>query len=310
MSRYPFGEYVEEYMNTMKGVYAETSWNVVIRRYKRMERDIIELKNHKKISTVSPKNMNAEDVRQYFIYRKSLGTSGSDMRHEISAMRNLMAYLENPAAELCLVRNPGLKPKGKPARLPSMSNKAYDKILAKSEEIGDDWKAVRAYALVLLSIRAGNRNKEVRLANIQDIDTRNWVFHIVHVKAEDTYGGPRTVPIHPDIRPILSRYLILREKWLEEKGVVSDALFPSPQSENGYLSSNSLRRIKTKVEADIGVKFDLRMCRRTFGQKYVDAGLEIESVSVLMGHASTKTTEGYYCRKSQVDALENAKEVW
>jgi Site-specific recombinase XerD len=311
MSRYPFMDYAEKYMDTMRGQYSVSSWDTIMRRYRRMERELIDLKEQKKISTLSPKNMTAEDVRQYLIYRKGLERSSSDMRHEISAIRNLFAHLENTAAELCMIRNPGLYPKGKPPRQPSMTDRVYRKILARSEEIGsEDWELTRAYALVLLSIKGGNRNKEIRLADVYDIDTRNWVFDIIHVKAEDTYGGPRQVPIHPDVRPILAKYLLLRKKWLNERSANFDALFPSLSSADGYLSANSLRRIKAKVENDIGEKFDLRMCRRTFGQQYINAGVDIESVSVLMGHATTKTTEDYYCRKSMVDASENAKGVW
>lgn len=41
------------------------------------------------------------------------------------------------------------------------------------------------------------------------------------------------------------------------------------------------------VERDLGIRFDLRQCRRTFGQRYLDRDLDIESVSVLMGHSTT-----------------------
>ena len=73
---------------------------------------------------------------------------------------------------------------------------------------------------------------------------------------------------------------------------------------------NSLRVIKHIVEEDLGIKFDLRQCRRTFGQRYLDKDLDIESVSVLMGHASTKTTEGFYSRKRLDRAIENAIGTW
>ena len=38
----------------------------------------------------------------------------------------------------------------------------------------------------------------------------------------------------------------------------------------GYLSGNAIRKIKETVEKDLNVKFDLRMCRRTFSQRYLD----------------------------------------
>lgn len=88
------------------------------------------------------------------------------------------------------------------------------------------------------------------------------------------------------------------------------ALFPSKDGADGYLSGNAIRRIKAVVEDDLDVKFDLRMCRRTFGQRYLDSDVDIESVSVLMGHASTKTTEGFYSRKRLNKAIDNARSSW
>ena len=81
-------------------------------------------------------------------------------------------------------------------------------------------------------------------------------------------------------------------------------------SDDGSLSGNSPRVIKHVVEEDLGIRFDLRQCRRTFGQRYPDNGLDIESVSVQMGHASTKTTEGFYGRKRPDMAIENAIGTW
>ncbi|MCL2032937.1 MAG: site-specific integrase [Methanomassiliicoccaceae archaeon] len=81
------------------------------------------------------------------------------------------------------------------------------------------------------------------------------------------------------------------------------ALFFSFSDGYGHLSGNSFRKIKSKIEVKIGEKFELRDCRRGFGQNYLDKGLNIEAVSVLMGHSSTKTTEGYYCRKSQANVI-------
>ena len=311
MNKHPFMRYAQRYMDSMIGVYAEISWNSVMRRFRRMERDLMALKEKNVISTASPKRMTAEDVKQHLIYRKSTGAGHSDIRHEISSMRGLFAFLENPAAEMCMSKNPQLKPKGRRGRLPSMPDDIYKKILVRSEEIdSDDRDMIRAYALVLLTLRAGNRNKEVRLANMEDLDTENWLFHIIHTKGEGTYGHPRTIPIHPEVRPIIKRYLALREKILNENSKASKALFPTWTGKNEHLSSNSLRVIKSRVEKDINERFDLRMCRRTFGQQYKDAGADIETISVMMGHASTKTTEEYYCRLSERDAINNIREIW
>ena len=52
------------------------------------------------------------------------------------------------------------------------------------------------------------------------------------------------------------------------------------------------------------------MCRRTFGQKYLDKGLNIEFVSILMGHLSTRTTKNFYSRKRNDKAMDAAKKTW
>ena len=43
---------------------------------------------------------------------------------------------------------------------------------------------------------------------------------------------------------------------------------------------------------------------------FIDQGLNLDAVSVMMGHATTKTTETYYCRKRQEVAIREAHELW
>ena len=64
------------------------------------------------------------------------------------------------------------------------------------------------------------------------------------------------------------------------------------------------------MEDDIGVKFELRQCRRTFGRRDPDRGPDIESASVLMGHATTNTTERFHSRMKLEKAQNNLKNVW
>ena len=281
------------------------------RRYNRMERKLIRLREDKKISTVSPKNMTAEDVRIYLMSEKDR-VSPSDFRHEINALKKLLAFVGNEEAiSVCLARNPGIAPVIRHKRIASLDDSVYDKILARSKEIDPtDFWLVRAYTLVLMCILTGARNKEIRLANADDVDTHEWIFEIIHVKGEKTYGQARQVPIHPDVRPLLLTYLLARKKWMLDNYVDSPALFPSKSSADGYLCGNALTVIKNKVQDDIGIKFDLRTCRRTFGQRYMDSGLDLESTSVLMGHASTRTTEGYYCRRKLTKAIRSAENTW
>lgn len=311
MGRHPFKEYAEKYMESVRGVYAEETWKNRARRYNRMNNKLIELKEAGRISTTSPKSMTPEDVRVYILHCKEK-QSTADLVHEVNALRKILNFADNHAVEICLNHNPGLKPMFKGNRRKDvMSDEVYDLILERSKVIDPtDFNLVRAYTLVLMCINTGTRNKEIRFSEVRDLDTTSWLFDIVHVKGEDSYGQPREVPIPPEIRQLILTYLLARQKWVVDNSVKSQALFPSKDSADGFLSGNAIRKIKEVVEEDLGIDFDLRECRRTFGQRYLDSDLDIESVSVLMGHASTKTTESFYSRKRLTKAVESAKRTW
>jgi len=253
MAKYPFMTYVNDFMRRNKGAYAETTWSNLMRRYKRMNKDIKRLHEEKKISTNSPKKMTVNDVHTYLMYRKSLNLSSKENSHDESAMKKLFKFVKNKAFDECLIDYPILKVRKKHVRLPAMDDSTYRKIVEISKNIDpNDFARNRAYCLVLLCLKSGARTKELRLAELGDLDTKDWMFDIIHVKGEDTYGEPRSVPINPEIRHIIESYLPLREKRLIENSVKSNALFPSNQSEDGFLSANTLRKIKSIAEADIG----------------------------------------------------------
>ncbi|MDO5862155.1 MAG: site-specific integrase [Thermoplasmata archaeon] len=311
MSRYPFMERVDEYMDTRRGILADTSWTGQYRRYRRMERDLIQLKEENRISTLSPARMTEGDVKEFIIYRKGKKTGYSDVSHDITALEQLLVYCGNVSVRQCLQNNPGLRAPPRPPRLDPLPPEVYPAILEAYRKCDhDDLAMVRAFSLVLMSIACGTRNKELRLADVSDLDTDRWLLTIRHVKGEATYGVVRTVPVPEDVRPAVLNYLYLRNECLSQLNRRSNALFCAFRGETDHLSSNSFRKIKSKVEEAIGFTFELRDCRRTFGQNYLDKGMRVESLSVLMGHNTTKTTETYYCRVPESQAIEEARRLW
>ena len=79
---------------------------------------------------------------------------------------------------------------------------------------------------------------------------------------------------------------------------------------NKFLSYKRIRVLKSFVEEDIGESFELRKCRRTFGQRALTEGHDIHNVSLVMGHATIATTQRYYCDKEQHVALSEMREIW
>lgn len=52
------------------------------------------------------------------------------------------------------------------------------------------------------------------------------------------------------------------------------------------------------------------MLRRAFGQNAIDRGARIDSVSVALGHKTTRTTETYYARRKEEQAFADIEEAW
>ena len=312
MTKYPFKEKADEFMETRRGVLTDISWKNLDRRLRRIDRELIRLKEEGKISTLSPKSMTEDDIKAFLIYRKGKKVGASDLSHDISALDQLLSYSDNTAVQKCLRLNPGLKPTSKRTRrLEPLPENTYRDILMAYEDIDhQDFVTVRAFVLVLMYIGTGARNKELRLADISDLDTKEWTIHYEHVKGEESYGEPRTVPIPKELIPIVDQYLFDREVYLTAHRAKSDALFFQLGGAHDHLSANSIRKAKSKVEEAIGRSFELRDCRRSFGDMYIRKGLGIEEVSVLMGHASTRTTEHYYCRKCESEVIKEAKKLW
>lgn len=311
MTKYPFEEKVEEYLVKRKDFLAETTFKGLERRLYRIGGDLKDLRQDGKISTLSPKSMTSEDVLAFIVYRKGKKVSFSDISHDISALKQVLTFAGNTAVQNCLSTNPDILVRKKKPRLDPLSENTYAAILDRYEQIDhQDFKTVRAYVLSILYIGTGARNKELRLANRKDVDIVERTIHLEHVKGEDSWGSPRNVIIPKEIMPIVEQYLYDRDVYLAAHKATSDALFFTLGGDFSHMSGNSIRRAKSIVENDIGKKFEYRDCRRAYGQMYLNKGASIEQVSVAMGHASTETTELYYCRKSESQVNREIKDLW
>ena len=105
---------------------------------------------------------------------------------------------------------------------------------------------------------------------------------------------------NPAVRVCLKKYPLLRPV---SRHVRLDSLSAADYDRLlDFLLRDGLTGAELRSAA--GVPLDYRVLRRTFGQCYIDAGLDVETVSVLMGHSTTRTTEYYYCRRSKSAALQ------
>lgn len=152
--------------------------------------------------------MSAEDVYAYVAFQKSKKMKEKAINHNLTALSNLLVFIGNPVVQQFKAKYPSAVPKQRNLRLPTMDDRAYQRILKTARTVEEfEWRRLEAYALVITAISTGTRNKEIRLSQIDDIDPIEWVFRIEHVKGEGTYGQSRIVDIRPDAWEILTKYL-------------------------------------------------------------------------------------------------------
>ena len=218
--------------------------------------------------------------------------------HEIENIAAVLRFVGNPVIDTLKARAPSLFPRRLSHRGPCLSAEDRRKVLSAASRIGG-WNGEVARFLIAAHLYTGLRPKELRVAEIADIDISHWILHVRHPKGEGTYGEPRDVVIPEPLRPYALRYLRAREKMLAGKGIFpAEPLLCRKDDPNAFYSANRLRSIKAKVEQLSGVGFELRALRRTYGQMLLDNDADLEVASLALGHRSVRTTQAYYCQKS------------
>lgn len=306
------GKYGAQYLGMSSRNYSPITLEVMYRRYIRIDKDIEYLVRCGRMTSQSPQKMIPEDIANYLVYRQSLGVTNSDILHDIAALKGAFAVIGRTTVDEALARYPYLRPNNHGrAEILTMDPRAFDKILENASNVeSGDWRRLRAYAVVVFALATGMRAKEFRFCNVEDIDVSKeaWIAIVRHPKGENKYGRQRPVWVDPVAYPFLTRYFQAREDFLEANDLYTHALFPGAV-DGGYLASNTLRTDKALVEDEINYPFDLRMCRRTYGQRLIDRGVGVNVVSKILGHSSTNTTERYYCTMDDMDAVRNVSEM-
>ena len=248
-----------------------------------------------KISTCNPKKLTKEDIAAYVTYRRSCGIKDSTIRKDLTAIGDLLTYVDNNAMRLYKVTYGNRRPKSYNGKLEPLSDEAIEKIyaLARSTE---RWSVLQGCVAVILGCAAGLRPQEARQLYVYDVHhlDENPHIYIRHVKGEGSWGRARDVPLNDDVSDIIEKYLRMREMKLRYRGMQSDAMFPPFRSDMEFVRQQSMSRYKKHVEQAIGETLMLRDGRRSYGQRMLDRGVPIEYVSHCMGHDSVETTQKFY----------------
>jgi len=298
-----FLEKAEEFIDRYDGVYAETTLSERDKQFIRLNRMITHLIASDKITTGDPSLWSVDDAMAISVrIRRNDSYSSNYAGRLIGSLNKLCRYHCNMCFENAKHRYPELFPKKKEERIPILSEQEFDRIMRYCLRKGQTFNDLKASAAVTFAICGGLRPQEVQNIREENLDLPAMLVHLQHVKGMNSYGVRRTVPLHPAAEMVLAEYM----RSFEAEGL-HGYLF---QWGGGTISDKTVRSYAAKVGIGCGVRFSLTTCRATWGQMLIDSGLDESGVSVLLGHASTLTTNKYYARATESKAIENARAVW
>lgn len=242
----------------------------------------------KKLSGIETlKDITQERLREFFIKGRLERKWSPERYHNL--YKALKAFFKWCQKREYLAENPILKiekPKlGKhlPKRISTENAKLLlDTII--SMNYSYRFEKYRNHALFSLLLFTGLRSNEALSLDMADVNFEEDSILIRHGKGDRS----RILPICERLKFSLQAYLRERER-LNKK---SSAFFVSLQGNKSF-TYNGLKRVIDRLKEVSGIKFSAHRLRHTFATMMLEQGVDIFSVSKMLGHSDIKTTTIY-----------------
>jgi integrase/recombinase XerD len=144
----------------------------------------------------------------------------------------------------------------------------------------------RDYAILLTFLKSGIRESELADLQIEDVDFAHNELTVREGKGKKE----RTIPLMPELRRALGRYIAERER--QANIIDEETLF---LARNGTsLNPSSIRKLVKKYYTKAGVrKSGVHTLRHTFSAHNVNNGMPIADLQKVLGHKKKETTLKY-----------------
>ena len=225
-----------------------------------------------------PGKLGREDVRAFLLHKRlNHGISASTYTVYLAALKFLYdVTLRRP--EVC----DGIPTPRKKRTLP---------VVPTTEEVARILLATRSLyyrTLFMTAYASGLRGDEVCHLRVENIDSEVGVLHLRHTKG----GYPRTAMLSPRLLSAL------REHW-KTAHLPGPWIFPSRSGRGRWvdrpMGRNHASEVFRRVRREVGInrKVTLHGLRHGFATHLLEAGVDLHTIQVLLGHQHVETTTQY-----------------
>jgi integrase len=308
MPRDPFLTAARSYLNEMRAYWTELTVEQRRRDLAVIASDLWALRKNGKLRNVRPDKISEADVGALLYHWRTRATRGrgpnagrgildvNTQRHLFGVLRKFLEWNGNGVIARLEARGHARFPRAIEKDVEVLGTQDLEQLRRAADAI-DGWSGDVARFLVGFCPATGLRPKEVRLANLADVDVSRGRILVRHPKGEGSWAATnKEAIILPSGREVLAEFLASRSEYLARDPCEALIPYRRRSGQIGPWSAAMLRKVKADLERISGVRFHLKTFRATFGQNAIDAGARIEAVSRAMRHKSTKTTEAFYAR--------------